>query len=136
MHAFPIFWPLLFVHFVFTRQTLSSGFWEIVSRDFQRCNNDYKIINFLCWPIHTNWAESCAINPKQCKNLKFFECRKTKLVHNVEIKNDWQMQKEVTNQAFWLVNDQRNSQMVNQISCFQIKRTPWMIAWYACVSSA
>ena len=36
------------------------------------------------------------------------------------------VQKEVTNQAFWLVNDQRNSQMANQIFCFQIKRTPWM----------
>ena len=33
------------------------------------------------------------------------------------------MQKEITNQAFWLVNDQRNSQMANQIFCFQIKRT-------------
>ena len=28
------------------------------------------------------------------------------------------VQKEVTNQAFWLVNDQRNSQMANQIFCF------------------
>ena len=36
------------------------------------------------------------------------------------------VQKEETNQAFWLVNDQRNSQMANQIFCFQIKRTPWM----------
>ena len=49
------------------------------------------------------------------------------------------VQKEETNQAFWLVNDQRNSQMANQIFCFQIKRTPWMtqlMAWYACVPSA
>ena len=36
------------------------------------------------------------------------------------------MQKEVTNQAFWLVNDQRKSQLANQIFCFQIKRAPWM----------
>jgi len=36
------------------------------------------------------------------------------------------LQKEETNQAFWLVSDQRNSQMANQIFCFQIKRTPWM----------
>ena len=35
-------------------------------------------------------------------------------------------QKGVTNQAFWLFNDQRNSQMANQIFCFQIQRTPWM----------
>ena len=48
----------------------------------------------------------------------------------VEIKNDWQVQKEVTNQAFWLVNDQRNSQMANQIFCFQIKRTPWMAQFF------
>jgi len=33
---------------------------------------------------------------------------------------------EETNQAFWLVNDQRNSQMANQTFCFQIKRKPWM----------
>ena len=36
------------------------------------------------------------------------------------------VQKEETNQAFWLVNYQRNLQMANQIFCFQIKRTPWM----------
>ena len=36
------------------------------------------------------------------------------------------VQKEETNQAFWLVNDQSNLQMANQIFCFQIKRTPWM----------
>ena len=35
-------------------------------------------------------------------------------------------QKEETNQAFWLVNDQRNLQMADQIFCFQIKRMPWM----------
>ena len=75
-------------------------------------------------------AESSAINPKQCKNLKFFECRKMKLGQKVEIKNDWQVQKEVTNQAFWLVNGQRNAQMANQIFCFQIKRTPWMAQFF------
>jgi len=31
------------------------------------------------------------------------------------------VQKEVTNQAFLIVIDQRNSQMANQIFCFQIK---------------
>ena len=39
-------------------------------------------------------------------------------------------QKEETNQAFLLVNDQRNSQMANQIFCFQIKRTPWMAQFF------
>jgi len=48
------------------------------------------------------------------------------LAQEVEIKSDWQVQKEVTKQAFWFVNDQRNSLMTNQIFCFQIKRTPWM----------
>ena len=36
------------------------------------------------------------------------------------------VQKELTNQAFWFVNDQRNSHMANQIFCFKIKRMPWM----------
>ena len=36
------------------------------------------------------------------------------------------VQKEETNQAFWLVNDQRNLQMAYQIFWFQIKRMPWM----------
>ena len=31
-------------------------------------------------------AESMSINPKQCKNLKFFECRKLKLSAKLEIK--------------------------------------------------
>jgi len=67
-----------------------------------------------------------SIYPKQCKNLKFFECRKTKLVQKVEVKNDWQVQKELTNQAFWLVNDKKKSQMANLIFCFEMKGTPWM----------
>ena len=37
------------------------------------------------------------------------------------------MQKEETNKAFWLVNDKKKAQMANQIFCFQIKRTPWMV---------
>ena len=36
------------------------------------------------------------------------------------------MQKKVIKQAFWLVNEQRSSQIANQIFCFQIKRAPWM----------
>ena len=36
------------------------------------------------------------------------------------------VQEEETKQAFWLVNDQKNLQMANQIFCFQIKRTPWI----------
>lgn len=47
--------------------------------------------NFLDNNIHTKisgfWlAESMSINPEQGKNLKFFECRKRKLVQKVEIK--------------------------------------------------
>ena len=62
----------------------------------------------------------------------------------VQKRGNW-MQKKVIKQAFWLVNEQRSSQIANQIFCFQIKRAPWMaqfwrnfflIAWYACVSSA
>ena len=34
--------------------------------------------------------------------------------------------KKVIKQAFWLVNEQRSSQLANQIFCFQIKRAPWM----------
>ena len=45
-------------------------------------------------------AESMPINPKQCKKLKFFECRKTKLVQKVEIKNDGRVpRKTVTKQT-------------------------------------
>ena len=37
-------------------------------------------------------AQSMSINPKQSKNLKFFECRKKKLVQKCEIKkNVWQV---------------------------------------------
>ena len=49
--------------------------------------------------------------------VQFFSKTALKRVNSV--------QKE-TNQAFSLVNDQRNLQMANQIFCFQIKRTPWM----------
>ena len=33
-------------------------------------------------------AESMPVNLKQCKNLKFFERRKAKLVQKVDVKND------------------------------------------------
>ena len=36
------------------------------------------------------------------------------------------MQKKVIKQAFWFVNEQRSSQIANQIYFFQIKRAPWM----------
>ena len=74
-----------------------------------------------CW-----LAESMSINPKQCKNLKFFECTKTKLVQKVEI--------ECKNLKLnWLTGKsrKRNSQKANQIFCFQIKRTPWMAQFIA-----
>ena len=86
-------------------------------------------------------AESMWINPKQCKNLKFFEFRTTNLVQKVEI--------ECKNLKLnWLIGKsrKRKSEMANQIFCFQIKRTrpgwrnSWcnfsLIAWYACVPSA
>ena len=71
-------------------------------------------------------GESMSINPKQCKNLKFFECRNTKLVQKVEI--------ECKNLKLnWLTGKsrKRNSQMANQIFCFQIKRMPWMAQFIA-----
>ena len=54
-------------------------------------------------------------------------------LNTVQKRGNW-MQKKVTNQAFWLVSEQRSSQIANQIFCFQIKRA--LIARYACVSSA
>ena len=57
-----------------------------------------------------------SINPTQCKNLKFFECRKTKLMQKAEI--------ECKNLKLnWLTGKSRikNSQMANQIFCFQNK---------------
>ena len=50
--------------------------------------------------------------------VQFFSKTEQKRVNSV--------QKEETNQAFSLVNYQRNLQMANQMFCFQIKRTPWM----------
>ena len=38
--------------------------------------------------------------------------------------------KTVIKQTFWLVNEQRSSQVANQIFCFQIKRTPWMAQFF------
>ena len=58
--------------------------------------------------LHSDWLRA----------VQFFSKTMQKRVNSV--------QKEETNQEFWLVNDQRNSQMTNQIFCFQIKRTPWM----------
>ena len=46
-------------------------------------------------------------------------------LNTVQKRGNW-MQKKVIKQAFWLNNEQRSSQMVNQISCFQIMRAPWM----------
>ena len=46
-------------------------------------------------------------------------------LNTVQKRGNW-MQKKVMKQAFWLVNEQRSSQIANQICCFQIKRVPWM----------
>ena len=46
---------------------------------------DYRPNNIHAKISPCRLAESMSINPKQCKNLKFFECRKTKLVQKVEI---------------------------------------------------
>ena len=58
--------------------------------------------------LHFDWLRA----------VQFFSKTVQKRVNSV--------QKEETNQAFLLVNYQRNLQMANQIFCFQIKRTPWM----------
>ena len=79
-------------------------------------------------------AERMSFIPKQRKNLKFFECTKTKLAQKVEI--------ECKNLKLnWLTGKsrKRNSQLANQIFCFQIKGAPdgaIFPAWYACVPSA
>ena len=57
------------------------------------------------------------------KAVQFFSKTVQKRVNSV--------QKEETNQAFWLVKYQRNLQMANQIFCFQIKRTPRMASLMA-----
>ena len=46
-------------------------------------------------------------------------------LNTVQKRGNW-MQKKVIKQAFWLVNEQRSSQITNQIYFFQIKRAPWM----------
>ena len=58
------------------------------------------------------------------KKLLDFDCLRAMQFFFKVQKRVNSVQKEVTNQAFWLVNDQRNSRMANQI--FQIKLTPWM----------
>ena len=62
--------------------------------------------------LHFDWLRA----------VQFFSKTVQKRVHSV--------QKEETNQAFWLGNDQRNLHMANQIFCFQIKRTPWICLLY------
>ena len=52
-----------------------------------------------------------------------------KLMQKVEIEK-WLTGAKRGNQAFWLVTDQRNSQMANQIFCFQIKHKPWMAQFF------
>ena len=92
------------------------------------CTTHKKMKGYFLNNIHARispcWlAEIMSVNPRQCKNLKFFECGKTKLVQEVEIecknvKLNWLTGKS------W--SGKRNSQMANQIFCFQIKSTPWI----------
>ena len=117
-----------------TRPTGSCNFvslWKIYSRLFiPNCTRNHLITytNNIHEKISPCWlAESMPINTKQCKSLKFFERRKTKLVQKVEI--EWKK----LNWLNWLTGKSRkkNSQMANQIFCFQIKRTPWMAQFMA-----
>ena len=76
--------------------------------------------------LHFDWLRA----------LQFFSKTVQKRVNSV--------QKEETNQAFWLVNDQRNLQMAIKSFVFKSSARPgwrnwWrnisLIAWYTCVSS-
>ena len=87
----------------------------------------------------TVFEKNCtALNQSKWRNFFMYIIRNVIIYMKNFLHSDWlravqfflnsaeksySVQKEVTNQEFWLVNDQRNSQMVNQIFCFQIKCT-------------
>ena len=59
------------------------------------------------------------------KNTRFWLLRTVQLfINTVQKRGNW-MQKKVIKQAFWLVSEQRSSQIANQNFCFQSKRAPW-----------
>jgi len=60
--------------------------------------------------LHSDWLRAVKFFfSKQCRE-ELIQCKKRKQTEH----SDWS-------------NDQRNSQMANQIFCFQIKCTPWMV---------
>ena len=80
----------------------------------------YSLIIYMKKFLHFDWLRACQLIPNSAKKI-FFACRKTTLVQKVEI--------ECKNLKLnWLTGKsrKRNSQMANQIFCFQIKRTPWI----------
>ena len=85
-------------------------------------------------PTDCYWQEkSCSVYPLIIYRKKFLHfdwLRAVQFFSKTVQKRVNSVQKEETNQAFWLVNDQRNLQMANQIFCFQIKRMLWMAQFF------
>ena len=119
---------------------VSLSFW------FMKISTNY-ILNIINQYLNT--MPGCKYHSKSCyflsnniheKIYPFWLVKNSAVFFKTVQKRVNSVQKEETNQAFWLVNDQSNSQMANQIFCFQIKRNWWrnfsLIAWYACIPSA
>ena len=78
---------------------------------------------------HADWLRACQLIPNSEKTWNFLSAERRNWWRKLKLKmidRYKKVKKEVTNQAFWLVNGQRNSQIANQIFCFQIKHAPWM----------
>ena len=99
-----LFYLLSFKHFLAIKPEICCGKFSVATG--YRLKWITYLIIYMKRFLHSDWLRA----------VQFF--LEQKIVNSV--------QKEETNQAFLLVNDQRKSQMANQIFCFQIKCTPWM----------
>jgi len=68
--------------------------------------------------IHADWLRACQLILNSVKTWNFLSAESWDWVQNLKLN--------------WLTGKsrKRNSQMANQIFCFQIKRTPWMAQFF------
>ena len=93
-----------------------------LNKEFRFKRQLHCILTVEIWPLPT-----CFIpNNIHEKISPFWLVKSSAVFFKTVQKSVNSVQKEETNQVFWLVNDQRNSQKANQIFCFQIKHTPWI----------
>ena len=89
---------------------------------------------------HADWLRACQLIPNSAKTWNFLSAERRNSCKKLKLKNDWQVQKEVTKRSDWSLIKETHRWPIKSFA-FKSSASPgWrnfsLVAWYACVSSA